>query len=59
MMEKIWGYSSNFIIDIAAMISDDTMILQNNMISKMTGLNSSSNPTSLSVNLRFPYSNKR
>ena len=59
MIEKICGYSSNFIIDMAAIISDDTMILQNNIISKITGLNSYSNPTSGSVNLKFPYSNRR
>jgi len=61
MIEKIWGCSSNLIIDIAAIMSDDTMILQNSIISKITGLNyySTSTPFSVSVNFRFPYSNKR
>ena len=39
MMEKICGYSSNLIMDMAAIISDDTIIEQNSMISRKGGLN--------------------
>lgn len=39
MILKICGYSLKLIIDIAAIISELTMILQNNIISNIGGLN--------------------
>ena len=42
MIEKMCGHSSNFRIDMAATISEDTNIEQNNMMSSTRGLNGTS-----------------
>jgi Mor family transcriptional regulator len=51
------GNSSKFIMDIAAIISEETMILQNNMMSKMGGLKLYLPLSSSigSVKLKLPY----